>query len=298
LGREIALVLLLTLAALIARFWNLGNDVTVMVDEGHFALGITYFWQFPDVNLLEPMPTSASFPFIFSYGQAILVEIFGRDFQGLRALSAVLGALTIPATYGLARELFARRVAVMAAVLLLALPPHIHYSRLALNNIADPLFGVLALMFLARGLRTRRRLDYVLSGVMLGFTQYFYEGGRILYPALIVGWMGAGFLLWRPKPSPRGLILLVLTFVIVAMPVYYTLYGRDFPFFDRMDKTELRDYYWERDRENNDFAARVERFEHSLMLYINSPENTIFHYYLYWRQHPCCHLRRASVSRR
>ncbi|MBN1565563.1 MAG: glycosyltransferase family 39 protein, partial [Anaerolineae bacterium] len=117
-GGEVLLVLLLTLAALIVRFWNLGDDVTVMVDEGHFALGITYFWRFPDVNLLEPMPTSASFPFIFSYGQTFLVDVFGRDFQGLRAFSALLGALTIPATYGLARELFTRRVALMAAILL------------------------------------------------------------------------------------------------------------------------------------------------------------------------------------
>jgi 4-amino-4-deoxy-L-arabinose transferase-like glycosyltransferase len=283
--REIGLVVLLTLAALVVRFWNLGEDVTVMVDEGHFALGVTYFRYFPDVNLLEPMPTSASFPFIYSYGQAGMVELFGRNFQGLRAFSALLGALTIPATYGLARELFTRRIALMAAVLLLALPPHIHYSRLALNNIADPLCGVLALMFVARAQRTRHRLDYVLSGVALGFTQYFYEGGRILYPALIVGWMGAGFVLWKRKPSPRGLILLALAFLIVAMPVYYTLYGQDFPFFNRMDKTELRAYYWERDREDNNFMARVARFRHSVMLYINSPENTLFHYYLYYGGH-------------
>jgi hypothetical protein len=69
------------------------------------------------------------------------------------------------------------------------------------------------------------------------------------------------------------------------MPVYYTLYGHDFPFFDRMDKTELRTYYWERDREDNNLMARVARFRHSLMLYINSPENTLFHYYLYYGGH-------------
>jgi uncharacterized OsmC-like protein len=147
--REIALVLAITLLALGVRFWKLGESVRLMVDEGHFALGVTYFRMFPDVKLLEPMPTSASFPFIFSYGQAGMVAIFGRNFLGLRALSAVIGALTVPSLYLLTRELFDRLAACMAALVLLTFPPQVHYSRLALNNVADPLFGTLALAFLA-----------------------------------------------------------------------------------------------------------------------------------------------------
>jgi len=211
-----------------------------------------------------------------------MVAIFGRNFLGLRALSAVLGALTVPALYLLARELFDPLAACLAALVLLTFPPQVHYSRLALNNIADPLFGTLALAFLARGQRTRRRLDYVLGGVMLGLTQYFYEGGRLLFPALAAAWMVGGLVLWRPRPSLRGLLLAALAFVLVAAPIYYTLIGVHF-----LDETELNSYYWEYRREANTLETRVAHFWHSLMFYVNSPENTMFHYFLYYGgRHP------------
>lgn len=289
--REMALLLALAVLALGVRFWQLGDTVRVMVDEGHFALGVTYFWEFPDAKLLTPMPTSASFPFIFSYGQAGMVAVFGRGFLGLRALSAVCGALTVPALYLLARELFDRTTAVAAALVLLTFPPHVHYSRLALNNIADPLFGTLALALLARGLRTRERWAYALGGVMLGLTQYFYEGGRILFPVLVAGGLLGGFVVWRapgsPRPALRGGVILALAFLIVAAPVYLTLAGLDFPLFDRMEKTELDDTYWELEREPDDLDARIARFKHSLLAYVNAPENTLYHYYLYYGgKHP------------
>ncbi len=280
--RDLPFVLLITLAALAVRFWNLRDSVHVMVDEGHFALGVTYFWEFPHARLLEPMPTSASFPFIFSYGQTAMTAIFGRSFLGLRAFSAVLGALTVPALYLLARQLYDRRTAVIAALVLLTFPPQVHYSRLALNNIADPLFGTLALGLLMAGVRTQRRRYYVLAGAALGFTQYFYEGGRLLYPLLALAWMGGGLVLWRPRPSVRGLILAALVFALVALPIYYTLIGEKFPLTDRFDKTSYNTYYWNYHREPDNLHTRINHLRHALMVFVNAPENTTFNYYLYY----------------
>ncbi|HEX3052780.1 MAG TPA: glycosyltransferase family 39 protein [Aggregatilineaceae bacterium] len=284
---EVAIVGLITLFAFGVRVWKLGDLVRVLVDEVHFTLGVNYFRAYHDVKLLAPMPTSASFPFIFSYGQFTGVEWFGRNLFGLRIFSAVLGTLTIPALYVLARELFDRWTAILAALLLAAFPPHIHYSRLALNNIADPLFGTLALAFVARGWRTDRRLDFVLAGISLGLTQYFYEGGRLLYPALLAAWSGTGLVLWRPRPSWRGLILLAMAFIVVAVPVYYTLEGTDFPTLNRMDNTGLNDRYWATGREPNTLETRWEHLRHSFEMYVNSPENTFIYYYLYYGgKHP------------
>lgn len=281
-AREAALLLALTGAALGLRLVSLGDVVRVMVDEGHFALGATYFRVFPDVKLLTPMPTSASFPFVFSYGQAELVALAGRNLAGLRALSAILGALTVPALYLLGRALYGQRTALIAALVLLTFPPHLHYSRLALNNIADPLFGTLALALLAWGWRSGRRTGYALGGVALGLTQYFYEGGRIVYPLLAATWLAAGFVWWRPRPSARGVLVAAVAFVVIAAPVYVTLAGQHFPLFDRLEKTELDDLYWEREREPDTLGTRLAHFRHSLLHYVNSPENTLFHYYLYY----------------
>jgi hypothetical protein len=74
----------------------------------------------------------------------------------------------------------------------------------------------------------------------------------------------------------------VLVAAIIAMPVYYTLVGVGFPLFDRVHKAELDQDYWSRGREKNDLNARIVRFRHSLLQYVNAPENTLFHYYLYY----------------
>lgn len=282
---ELGLLLALTAAALGVRLWMLGTDVRVLVDEGHFAFGVTYFWQYDDVRLLEPMQTTASFPFIFSYGMSKAVDLLGRNFWGLRALSAVLGALTIPAIYLLGRALYDRLTGLLAALVLLTFPPHLHYSRLALNNIADPLFGTLGLALLARALRRNRRWEWALGGASLGLTQYFYEGGRLMFPLLAAAWLGVGCILWRPRPPWRGIVIAVVAFVLVAAPIYYTYAGRDFPLIDRLDKTQLNESYWQRDREPDTLTTRLVHLRHALLTVINAPENTLVYYYLYYGGH-------------
>lgn len=284
---ELALILALTAAALGVRFWALATSVRTLVDEGHFTLGIAYVWEYPDLRLLEPMPTVASFPYLFSYLQAQAVAVIGRDWAGLRAASAILGGLTVPALYLLARTLYDRLTALLAALILLTFMPHLHFSRLGLNNIADPLFGTLALGWLACGVRTGRRLDFALGGAALGLTQYFYDGGRMLFPALAAVWLGAGLLLWRPRPAWRGLLIALIAFAAVAAPVYLTLRAGDFPLFNRMDSASLNTEYWAREREPDTLATRWTHFKHAAALLVNSPENTYIYYYLYYGgQHP------------
>jgi 4-amino-4-deoxy-L-arabinose transferase-like glycosyltransferase len=235
LGWQEGLFLLgLTLAALGLRFWNLDTNIQHFIDEANFAYDSMRFrdevtFTEPTLNFKEngPVPVISphvlgSFSSLFTYMQHLLSGIFGQNLTGFRAFSAITGALTVPALYLLGRSLFDRSTAMLGALILLSLPPHLHFSQLGLNNITDPLFGTLAIAFMVRGELHNRRMDYVLCGVSLGMTQYFYEGGRLLYPALILLWMGKIFL---TKSEHRGHILLAaLATVLVAMPFFYTLY--------------------------------------------------------------------------
>jgi hypothetical protein len=190
------LILPILLLAFAVRFWELGDAVHHFVDEIHFSTAIANFWLAPDYNvpLLAPFGSITAFPWLFPYLQASAVGIFGRDLEGLRALSAVLGTLTVPALYLLAKMLFDRKTALIAALLLATFPPHVNFSRIGLNNIADPLFGTLALAFLARGLKVHQRMDFAIGGAALGLSQYFYEGGRFLFIFLLCLWL-IGFIL-------------------------------------------------------------------------------------------------------
>jgi 4-amino-4-deoxy-L-arabinose transferase-like glycosyltransferase len=245
---ELLLILAITLLALFLRFWQLGDSIRFLVDESNFATAVSDFRTGFNVPLLAPFRGIAAFPWLYPYMQSQAVTLLGRNLDGLRALSALLGALTVPALYLLAKPLFDRKTALMAALLLATFPPHLQFSRLGINNIADPFFGTLALAFLTRGLMTNRRVDYAIGGVALGLTQYFYEGGRLLYPALVVLWL-IGLALLRRRtglpPLRRNLLIFVLAAVIVAVPIYATLYGLRFAFAPRVNATTFARSYWQ-----------------------------------------------------
>lgn len=218
---EIGFVLAITIVALAVRFWKLETAIHQFVDELNFAVVSSFFWGDNPLNILDPVVRG--FPAIYPFMQNEMTSIFGRNLLGLRAISAILGALGVPATYLFARALFDRPTAIIAGLLMISFPPHVHFSRFGLNNIADASFGILALAFLARGWRYNRRVDFVIGGVALGLTQYFYEGGRLVFPPLVVIWSAYGLLIGYSRKRFLGLIWAALMATVVAAPIYLTL---------------------------------------------------------------------------
>ncbi len=278
------LVAALTAGALALRLLYAGESIRVLVDELHFLAGTLSFWKPHDnIGLLTPMTETSPFTWLFPYWQANLVGLFGRSLGSLRAASAIVGALNIPALYLLARALFDRRVALLAAGLLAVFPPHLHYSRIALLSITDPLFGTLALAFLARGLQTGRRLDYALAGTFLGLTQYFYEGGRLFFIPLAAAWVLLLALLGRKEAAAyhwRGLPVAAAAGLLVSAPVYYTLLARGAPLAGRMDASGLNAAYWGgllADPLNGLAAHLMRRVFPALLVYVAIPEATAYY---------------------
>jgi|GEM_PF-487118 len=268
--REIMILLAIILFGAGLRFWQLDNP-RVMVDEMHNVNGAMQFWDVPDVPLMYPMTNVSPYTWLYPYTQSIVIEVMGRNLAGLRGLSAIVGTLTIAAVWWLARHLFDRKTALLAALILATFPPHIHFSRLAMCNIADPLFGTLALGFLVRGFRRDDRLDYALAGAALGLSQYFYEAGRLLFPTVTAAWVIWSYGCWRFRPNssrPRGaqsllpstnlwpdsprshfgwrrIAVTAAVFVCVAMPVYITIYANDLTATGRRDQAGLSGTYWQ-----------------------------------------------------
>jgi 4-amino-4-deoxy-L-arabinose transferase-like glycosyltransferase len=276
-------VILITLFALAVRFWMLGDAVRLLVDESHFTGGVASFWNADKpVQLLTPMTNISPFTWLYPYGQSWLVAIFGRNLLGIRALSALVGALTCPALYLLAKQLFDRPTGLAAALILAAFPPHIHFSRIALLSIADPLVGTMAFALIARGFNQQRRLDYALGGVFLGLTQYFYEGGRLLYMPLALLW-GVACHLQSPTPERRrGMLIAALAALIVTIPVYYTLFTMDAPLTGRMEASGLNSDYWATLLLStaSDPALRQHALNHiaaPFLFYLRLPDQTVYY---------------------
>ncbi|MBM3121154.1 MAG: glycosyltransferase family 39 protein [Chloroflexi bacterium] len=215
---EIAAVGLLALAAFIVRAWDLGHMPFVLSgDEG--SAGLTA-WEFRtgarDNVLSLGWFSFPSFYFaLLSLGQLI----FGRTTEAIRIVSAFAGALTIPALYALAREMLSRPAAFAAAAWLAAFHVHVFFSRLAYNNIFDGLLLILAAGGLWRGWQSGERRAFLITGLTLGLSQFFYTTGR-LTPILLALWLALLALHRRPdRARLAGLTSMLLAGAAVLLPL-------------------------------------------------------------------------------
>lgn len=114
-------------------------------------------------------------------------------------------------------------------------------ARVGLRIALTPLFSALVLWLLVRLLRSNRRSDAVLAGLMLGVAAYGYQALRVL-PLLAVMACVIG-LLWRVRPFAERrryvghLGVMALCAIAVALPLLY--YAVQYP-----------DVFWSRVRSN------------------------------------------------
>lgn len=269
-----AVLVAIVLLGVLVRVVDLGAQVHYFVDEMHFAEGVYHLRGDPYTPLFAPMNLSfAAFPWLYAYLQMLSAEVFGSTLGVLRLTSVVFGVLTIPTVYWLARTLFDRPTAWIAALMLATFPPHIHFSRLALNNIADPLFGVLALAFFARGIRQGGMSHYVLAGLSLGLTQYFYEGGQTVYPAVLLAWIVVA-LFRREICDLRLPAVTIVTALIVALPLVMTMLSYDMPYLPRLDARGFSGAFWT----DSQGSYLADQLLPALAHIIYTPDGSTFYY--------------------
>ncbi len=233
---EVATVAALTLLAFLLRATALNRvPYTLGGDEAWHGLLAR---QVLNGQLRNPFVMGyMSMPTFFYWPLSWSLWLFGDGMAGLRLPAALVGTATVPLLYLFARDLWGRRVALLAALFLATYDYHIHYSRLGANNVWDPLFVLLALWALDRGLvAVRGGADagdaqsaaagrdpagpFMLAGLVMGLSFYFYTGARLL-PLLVAAYVGFAWLKRRKemKGLAGRLILLLLVFLVAAGPM-------------------------------------------------------------------------------
>ena len=228
---ELGLVALITIVALVIRSIDIVNEPNPFAgDEGNFAIqGL----EVERGGIRNPFATGVPFgqPSLHYFVIALSYKVVGVGILGARLPSILIGVAAVPLLYLLLRELFGRNVALAGAAVLAVSHVHVHYSRIAMNNITAVTIGILALYFLARALRTKQRLDFGLAGAAAALSLYSYVGARVV-PLVMALWLGAVVLtdrrfLWE---NARGLLVLGVGFIVVALPqgLFYLEYKDEF----------------------------------------------------------------------
>ena len=158
------------------------------------------------------------------YWTLLIAHIFGTglSFLSLKLGTAILGFLTLPFIYLLGKEIGGPRVGLFAFILVgIGYWPNL-ISRVGLRFPLYPLFAAPTLLYLIRGLRTRNRNDFLLSGLFLGIGLHGYSPMRIV-PFVVV----AAFVLYwlhsqsqgARKELPLWLTMLGLVSLFVFLPL-------------------------------------------------------------------------------
>lgn len=211
---ELAALVGLTLLALALRVvaieripQNFGGDEGEMGRLAREVLRGTAYAPFATGWLSHPM--------LWFFLQALALRGFGDNVFGLRMLSALIGTATIPALYLFARPLYGRASALGAAALLAAYHFHIHFSRLGVNNIVDPLAALAVFGTFVYAYRARSAFGFALAGVLMGVAQHFYMGTRlipvvvavVLLHQLVFDWRRVWELRWQIGLMGLGFLL-------------------------------------------------------------------------------------------
>jgi mannosyltransferase len=127
-------------------------------------------------EMFEQVKGSESNPplyYVLAWGWA---KAFGSGEVGLRSLTALFGAATVPVAFLVGRELASNRAGLIAAGLVAVSPMLIWYSQEARSYALLVFFGTLALLFFARALRTRGGRDlglWALASALALCSHYF-----------------------------------------------------------------------------------------------------------------------------
>ncbi len=140
----------------------------------------------------------------------------------LKIGTAMAGILTLPFIYLLGKEVGGKRVALAAMVLAgIAYWPNV-ISRVGLRFPLYPLFVAPAFYYLAKGIRTRNRNDFLLCGLVVGMGLHGYSPARVIPIAIAVG-VGLYLLFKDSREQRREMITLLVVTGLVALIVLMPL---------------------------------------------------------------------------
>ena len=252
---EASFIFLLTAVGLALRIYDLpALPPMIHGDEGEVGMLALRVLEGKEALPIFASTIFGQNPAGFPYLMAPLLGLFGRNEVGLRLLPALFGAATIPFLYLIGRNGWGIIAGGAAAWLLTVSHFHIHYSRIAVPNIANATVVVLLIWVLFRAwhgnvrffaqpptvteagaIRTRLGalrlitplVNFVGIGLVVGFGQYLYHGARLLP---IIAAFAFLFMLLKRKIAwvQIGVAALAALIVIAPLGAYYLTHWVEF----------------------------------------------------------------------
>lgn len=181
--------------------------------------------------------------------QALSLKIFGYKIWALRIVSTIFGILTVLGLYLLTQRLFNWQITALSSYLMAIAFWHVNFSRIGFRAIMAPFLLVWGFYFLWRGLSSGRLWNFAASAVFWGLGFYTYIAFRAMPLALILVLLAY----WQTVKKDfdhekyefiknqltRGLALLLIVVILVALPIGYYFWTHPADFFGRTGQLSI-----------------------------------------------------------
>ncbi len=233
------------------------------------------------------------------YAMALLSQVpgFGMDHASLQFLAVLEGLITLPLLWWMGREIIGEKdralgnvVGLTLAALVAASYWHTSITRLALRIVLTPLVTSLLVIYLSRAMRHNRRVDFIITGLILGFGLYTYQAVRMLPVVIVVGIILALIFRARTMKIRSQYVINLAALVLVSAVVFVPLarYWNQFPenFWQRTAGRLLGDdVIYEYDEAGNivsernaTIQERIEAFGDNMSALANNLRNALLMY--------------------
>ena len=223
--RDALLVVLVLSIAICFRFYQLANiPPGILGDESLNGLQAVHVLQGEEYPLFFDVEFGKQPMHI--YLEAVSFFFVGVSTYAVRAVSAVVGVVTVALLYLLVRDLFSSaaknpgRLALLASLWLAVSYWHVIYSRFGAEPVLMPFFAVLVSFLLCRSIHSGHRAHFVLTGLFLGLAAYGYQAVGFL-ALLIVLFLGYHSLIDRGflRANLINMVLLLFVALLVFLPL-------------------------------------------------------------------------------
>ena len=190
---------------------NIAPNADEMVHGTH-SLGII------DSNKLQIMDQDA----VWFYLTDLFYRVFGENLFGLRFISILFGSLSIIIVYLIGKELFNKRVALFASLILTLSSYHITMS-LAEMDTSMMFFVLLSMYFLIKSLKEQKNIFYVLSSLFLGIAIMTKQIALLFVPIFILFILYYNYKILKLRKLVYFIIIIFITLVPI-LTFNYLLY--------------------------------------------------------------------------
>ena len=217
-------LLILVVVAVVAffRIYNLGSIPSEPFSDHAEKLLDVYDVSQGQTHIFFPRNTGREA--IQMYLTLVVSWIFstGLSFISLKIGTVFCGLATLPYMYLLGKEFGGKRIGLLAVFIAgIAYWPNI-ISRAGLRFPLYALFAAPTLYYLLRGLRTRNRNDFIISGIFLGFGLHGYTAFRIM-PFVVVIAVGLYLVHAQSRGNRKQAIIWLSILALISLIVFLPL---------------------------------------------------------------------------